>query len=85
MYKKITTIEEVFGEHHHKHKKYYNTIWLDVPLMLRIMEYSKTEAKSDEELHEIVERMFEMCCDHKPLSMENYAAIVTPEETTPAA
>jgi hypothetical protein len=85
MYKKITTIEEMFGDHHyHKKKKYHNTVWLDVPLMVRLMEYAKEEAADDVELHAIVERMFDMCCDEKPLMMEDYVKIIAKSETPEA-
>lgn len=84
MYKKVTTIEEHFG-YHHKHKKYHNTVWLDVPLMLRLMEYAKEESKDDAELHSIVERMFSMCCEERPLMMEDYAEIVAKSETSTTA
>jgi hypothetical protein len=57
-------------------------IRLDVPLMIRLLEYAKEEAKTDIELHEMVERMMELCEYGEVLEMDDYDEIVPPMEIT---
>ena len=57
-----------------------DTISMDVPLMIRIMEFAREDAKDDMALHSAVERMVEMS-KSKSLSMEDYDAIVSDENS----
>lgn len=51
-----------------------DTITLDVPLMIRLLELSKEDIKSDAELHFLVEKLIEL--KNKPvLTMDDYAFI----------
>jgi hypothetical protein len=54
---------------------------LDVPLMLKLLEYAKESAVSDTALHQIVEKMIDLCDYGKVLEMEDYSAII--EATAP--
>lgn len=87
MYKKTTTVEEYFdtappaapmpqsmAAPHPRAMK--PVLRLDVPLMIRLFEYAKEEAKSDSELHVMVERMAELCEYGEVLEMEDYEEIV---------
>jgi len=49
-------------------------VTLDVPLLIRVMEYAKEDAKTDMELHKAVERMLEIGGE---LTMDNYDSIVS--------
>ena len=60
-----------------------DTVTMDVPLMIRMLEYAREDAKDDMDLHDAVERMIAMSKDG-PLSMENYDSIVGSVEELPA-
>ena len=56
-----------------------DNITVDVPLMLRIMEYAREDANDDMDLHQAAERMVELSRT-KPLTMNDYDAIVGGEQ-----
>jgi len=91
MYKKTTTVEEFFdtaappmmqnlgaqnGIRTPHPKALKPVLRVDVPLMIRLLEYAKEDAVSDIELHEMVERMMELCEYGEVLEMDDYDAIV---------
>lgn len=51
-------------------------VTMDIPLLLRIMEYSKEDAKTDMDLHHVVERLVDLSQNGQTLSMSNYNTIV---------
>lgn len=51
-------------------------IRLDVPLMIKLLEYAKDDAKTDIELHQMAERMMELCEYGEVLEMDDYGDIV---------
>lgn len=51
-------------------------IKVDVPLMLRLLEYAREEVKSDNELHRIVETLVELSSDGTTLTMSDFSGIV---------
>jgi hypothetical protein len=57
-----------------------DTVTMDVPLLLRMMEYAREDAKHDIDLHDVAERMIAMS-KRRPLSMRDYAHIVGSEHT----
>ncbi len=52
-----------------------DTVTLDVPLLLRMLEYAKEDAKTDMDLHDVTERMIAMA-KSGTLSMQHYNDIV---------
>lgn len=52
-------------------------VTLDIPLLLRIMEYSKEDAKTDMDLHHVVEKMIELSSSGQNLSMDHYNEIIS--------
>lgn len=60
-----------------------DTVTLDVPLLLRMMEYAREDAQEDMDLHNAAERMIAMAKDG-PLSMDDYESIVGNVEALPA-
>lgn len=52
-----------------------DTVTLDVPLLLRMMEYAREDAQEDMDLHDVAERMIELS-KNGPLSMDDYDSIV---------
>lgn len=53
-----------------------DTITLDVPLFIRMLEYAKEDAKTDMELHVATEKILELLKQNSKLSMGNYDSIV---------
>ncbi len=49
---------------------------MDIPLLLRIMEYSKEDAKTDMDLHHVVEKLIELSSSGETLTMANYNDII---------
>lgn len=60
-----------------------DTVSMDVPLLLRMMEYAREDAQEDMDLHDVAERMIAMSKDG-PLSMDDYESIVGSVEALPA-
>jgi hypothetical protein len=56
-----------------------DTVTLDVPLLLRMLEYAKEDAKSDLDLHDVTERMIELA-KSGTLSMQHYENIVKQQD-----
>lgn len=54
-------------------------IKVNVPLMIRLLEYARENAKDDVDLHLIVERMIDLGEVGEALEMDDYAEIVTME------
>jgi len=53
---------------------------LDVPLLLRILEFAKEDAASDDELHKIASNIVELSRIGGTLGMMDYEAIMGSEE-----
>jgi len=57
-----------------------DTIELDVPLLLRMMEYAREDAKTDMDLHDVTEKMIHLSKTGETLSMAQYDDIVGDNE-----
>ena len=53
-----------------------DTITVDVPLLIRIMEYAKEDAKTDLDLHNAAERLIELSQEGRTLTMDDYATMI---------
>jgi len=53
-----------------------NVVSLDVPLLIRVMEYSKEDAKTDMDLHVAATKMIELSGEGRTLTMDDYDEIV---------
>jgi hypothetical protein len=71
MRKKIikTTIEELFED---------DVICVDVPLFIRLLEYAREQAKTDEELHQLASAMFAASKEGDCLTMAHYKSLIPP-------
>lgn len=80
MYKKITTIEEVFGDapvtSNNTKENEEDVIRVDVPLMIRLLEYAREDAKNDMDLHAVAKHMISLSETGNVLTMDDYADIV---------
>jgi hypothetical protein len=53
-----------------------DTVTVDVPLLIRIMEYAKEDAKTDLDLHNVAEKLIGMSREGRTLTMDDYDAMV---------
>jgi hypothetical protein len=51
-----------------------DTVTMDIPLLIRVLEFIREDVKTDVELHKVVERLIDMRHD-VPLTMEHYDSI----------
>lgn len=56
-----------------------DTVTLDIPLLIRIMEYAKEDAKTDMDLHSAAENMIKLAKEDRILNMDDYDKIVVLE------
>jgi hypothetical protein len=54
-----------------------STISLSIPLLIRMMEYAKEDAKTDMDLHFATENMIQLAKTKKSLHMDDYESIVS--------
>lgn len=54
-----------------------DTVTLDIPLLLRIMEYAKEDAQDDMALHDVTQRLIELSKKVDVINMDHYDAIVS--------
>jgi chaperonin cofactor prefoldin len=59
-----------------------DTVVLDVPLFIRLLEYAKEDAKSDMDLHNVAANAIKINKSSPILDMDVYDAIVTPRKMT---
>ena len=57
-----------------------DTITVDVPLMIRLLEYAREDAQTDMDLHHVAERLIELSQKDRTLTMQDYNNICTPKE-----
>lgn len=50
---------------------------LDIPLLIRIMEFAKEDAQTDMDLHKVAENIIELSKQGKTLTMSDYNRIVS--------
>jgi len=56
---------------------------MDVPLLIRLLEYAKEDAQTDMDLHNVAEKLIEFSKDGETLTMDQYDAIVGEQEQLP--
>lgn len=65
----LAPVKEASGDH-------TDTVTLDIPLLIRLLEYAREDAGSDIDLHNIAENMIELGLSGCTLSMQDYDDIV---------
>lgn len=53
-----------------------DTVTVDVPLLIRLLEYAREDAKTDMDLHNVTEKLIAFSKEHATLTMAQYDAIV---------
>ena len=59
-----------------------DTITVDIPLFIRLLEYAREDAKDDMDLHKVTERITALSSEGKTLGMSDYDQIVTSTSNT---
>jgi len=53
-----------------------DTIIMDVPLFIRLLEYAREEAKTDMDLHNVADKAIKLSLDGSVLTMKNYDQLI---------
>jgi len=57
-----------------------DTICVDVPLFIRLLEYAREDAKTDMDLHNVAENIIELSQSGETLGMQEYELIVSGDQ-----
>ncbi len=57
-----------------------DVIKMDVPLLIRMLEYAREDAKTDMDLHKVAENLILLSKEGRILDMTDYDSIVSPDE-----
>ena len=57
-----------------------DTITVDVPLFIRLLEYAREDAQKDVDLHSLAENIIDLSEEGQVLTMDDYNAIVGTNE-----
>jgi hypothetical protein len=57
-----------------------DTITVDVPLMIRLLEYAREDAKTDMALHDVTEKLIALSKENPVLSMDQYDSIMNDKQ-----
>jgi len=63
-----------------KEKNPEDVIMMDVPLLIRMLEYAREDAKTDMDLHFAAENLITLSKKGATLTMDDYDTIITPDE-----
>lgn len=58
-----------------------DTVTMDIPLMIRLLEYAREDAKTDMDLHNVAEQLINLSKEVPVLSMDQYDTIVGEQPT----
>lgn len=61
-------------------KDQIDDIRINIPLLIRILEWAREESKSDIQVHKVVERIIKLSKIKSPLTMNNYLEIIDIKE-----
>jgi len=57
-----------------------DTIVVDVPLFIRLLEYAREDAQTDMDLHDVAENIISLAASGKTLTMDDYSSIIGSQE-----
>jgi len=72
----IKTVDQPLKADIHEDDNPEDVVKLDIPLLLRIMEYSKEDAETDMDLHHVVDKLVDLSASGETLDMNNYNEIM---------
>ena len=58
-----------------------DSITVDVPLMIRLLEYAREDAKTDMDLHNVAEQLVNLSQEGNTLTMQHYNAVIGQKES----
>lgn len=58
-----------------------DVVSMDVPLMIRLLEYAREDAKTDMDLHNVSEKLIELSASGQTLTMAQYEEIVSSKDS----
>lgn len=61
-----------------------DVVKMDIPLLIRLLEYAREDAKTDMDLHNVTEMLIELSENGDVLSMDNYDQIIGDQKMLPA-
>jgi hypothetical protein len=80
--KDIKKIQEFFSKPLNEQEDAVDTITMDVPLFIRMLEYAREDAQEDVDLHDVTEKANLLGKERGILQMEDYNEIVGVTEDT---
>ena len=86
---KAGLVNEEVNEEEAEAKDAVDTVTMDVPLFIRMLEFAREDAKADVDLHDVAEKAIEINKSKETLSMQDYEDIIPAmeepmDEVTPA-
>jgi hypothetical protein len=81
--KDIKKIQEFFSKPLNEQEDAVDTITMDVPLFIRMLEYAREDAQEDVDLHDVTEKAIALGKERGILQMDDYNEIVGTTEDTP--
>lgn len=63
-----------------KEENKMDVITVDVPLFIRLLEFAREDATDDMKLHDVAEKLIELCAEGDIMTMEQYDEIVGTKE-----
>lgn len=60
-----------------------DTVTMDIPLLIRLLEYAREDAETDMDLHNVTDMLIELSKDGDVLTMDNYDQIVGDQKLLP--
>jgi hypothetical protein len=73
---KAGLVKEEVNEEEAEAKDAVDTVTMDVPLFIRMLEFAREDAKADVDLHDVAEKAIEINKSKETLSMQDYEDIV---------
>jgi hypothetical protein len=73
----VATQEDILGEGFNPK----DVVKLDIPLLIRLLEYAREDAKTDMNLHDVAENLIGLSTNGQTLDMNHYNKIVNTNET----
>lgn len=61
-----------------------DSVRMDVPLLIRLLEYAKEDAETDMDLHNVADKLIEFSKEYDVLTMDQYDAIVGEQKALPS-
>lgn len=78
------SIYDIFTEEPEVEENPEDTVTMDIPLLIRLLEYAREDAETDMDLHNVTDMLIELSKEGETLSMDNYDQIVGDQKLLPA-